>query len=96
MDEHKATNKEQGLYEKGKEAAALLWHRWRDRPEIEDLREPEFARGAMDEIIRLLAASPDVDKEIREYLEAAAEQLTTPSRTIYEVMQNADDLGATK
>ena len=63
MDEHKATNKEQGLYEKGKEAAALLWHRWRDRPEIEDLREPEFARGAMDEIIRLLAASPDLDKE---------------------------------
>ena len=96
MDEHKATNKEQGLYERGKEAAALLWHRWRERPEIEDLREPEFARGAMDEIIRLLAASPDVDKEIREYSEAAAEQLTTPSRTIYEVMQNADDLGATK
>ena len=35
---------------------------------------PEFARGALDEIIKRLVNSDDVDKEIREYSEAAAEQ----------------------
>ena len=83
------------LYVQGKEAASYIWRHWRERPRIEEPRQPDFARGAIEEIINRLADSDDVDKEIREYSEAAAEQLTTPSRTIFEILQNADDLGAT-
>ncbi len=38
--------------------------------------------GALDEIIHRLVNSDDVDKEIREYSEAAAEQVTKASRTV--------------
>jgi hypothetical protein len=82
------------LYKRGQEAVDLLWRRWRERPEIDDPRDPEFARGALDKIIDRLANADDVDKEIREYSEAAAEQTTKASRTIYEIMQNADDVCA--
>lgn len=85
---------ELGYYERGREAVSLLWSRWRERPEIDDPRDPEFARGALDEIIHRLVNSDDVDKEIREYSEAAAGQATKASRTIYEIVQNADDLDA--
>jgi len=95
MNENATTPPSDDLYKQGKEAASHLWRHWRERPKIEDPRQPEFARGAIEEIINRLADSDDVDKEIREFSEAAAEQLTTPSRTIFEILQNADDLGAT-
>lgn len=85
---------ELGHYEQGQQAVNLLWSRWRERPEVDDPRDPEFASGALDEIIRRLVNSDDVDKEIREFSEAAAEQVTKANRTIYEILQNADDLGA--
>ena len=95
MDMSRTMQREElGLYKRGQEAVDLLWRRWRERPEIDDPRDPEFARGALDEIIDRLVNSDDVDKEIREYSEAAAEQATKASRTIFEIMQNADDLGA--
>ncbi|TIQ33088.1 MAG: hypothetical protein E5X48_25100 [Mesorhizobium sp.] len=78
-------------YEKGQEAAAHLLRNWRKRPKIEDPRDSEFARGALDTIIARLTGSDDVDREMREYSEAAAEQLTSANRTIYEILQNADD-----
>ena len=86
---------ETDLYQRGRDAVSLLWSKWRERPKIDDPRDEDFARGALDEIIDRLANSSDIDKEIREFSEAAAEQVTTASRTIYEVLQNADDLGAT-
>ncbi|WP_146048622.1 sacsin N-terminal ATP-binding-like domain-containing protein [Roseibium marinum] len=85
---------EPNLYEHGKAAVRLLWKNWKDRPQVNDPQDPEFARGALEEIIRLLVNSDDVYKEIREYSEAAAEQLTKADRTILEVIQNADDLEA--
>ena len=85
---------ESKLYVQGRAAVTLLWTRWRERPDISDPREPEFARGVLDEIIDRLLNSADVDKEIREFSEAAAEQVTNASRTIFEILQNADDLGS--
>lgn len=82
------------LYEQGQAAAAHLWRHWRKRPKIDDPRDAEFARGALAAIVARLSDSDDVDKEMREYSETAAEQLTTASRTIYELLQNADDLRA--
>jgi hypothetical protein len=81
--------------ERGREAAALLWRHWRDRPEIDDPRTPAFAAGALDQLVDLQHRSADVDKEMRFYAEAAAEQLTAdPFHGILEILQNADDLGA--
>lgn len=82
-------------YQRGREAVGLLWEKWRDRPTVEDPHDDDFARGALEEIIARLENSPDIDKEIREFSETAAEQVTTASRTILEIIQNADDLGAT-
>jgi|GEM_PF-5567666 len=82
-------------YSEGKAAVAVLWKRWRERPKIDDPRHPDFAKGVLDEIVRRLKNSDDIDKEIREYSEAAAEQVTSAQRTIFEIMQNADDLAAT-
>ena len=87
---------EADLYQCGRDAVSLLWRKWRDRPQIDDPRDERFARGALDEIIDRLSQSSDIDKEIREFSEAAAEQVTTPGRTIFEILQNADDLGATR
>src|SRR5581483_7421998 len=79
----------------GREAAALLWHHWRKRPDVRERRTADFAAGALDELIKLQDQSADVDKEMRYYAEAAAEQLTAdPFHGIYEILQNADDLGA--
>lgn len=83
------------FYQRGRDAVRLLWEKWRDRPEVDDPLDEEFARGALEEIIFRLENSSDIDKEIREFSEAAAEQVTTASRTIFEILQNADDLGAT-
>lgn len=87
---------EADLYQRGRDAVSLLWRKWRDRPQIDDPRDERFASGALDEIIDRLSHSSDIDKEIREFSEAAAEQVTTPGRTIFEILQNADDLGATR
>lgn len=92
--EHVEASAEMSAYEKGKAAALELWRHWRKRPRIDDPRDPEFARGALETIVSRLAGSDDVDKEIREYSETAAEQLTTANRTVYELLQNADDLKA--
>src|SRR5262245_34556724 len=54
-------------YARGREAAALLWRRWRERPEIDDPRTTAFAAGALDELIELQHRSADVDKEMRFY-----------------------------
>ena len=72
-----------------------MWRRWRERPEIDDPRTPAFAAGALDELVERLHQSADVDKEMRYYAEAAAEQLVAdPFHGILEILQNADDLGA--
>jgi len=84
-----------GSYQRGRDAVSLLWSKWRERPQVDDPHDDEFARGALEEIIYRLEHSSDIDKEIREFSEAAAEQVTTASRTIFEILQNADDLGAT-
>lgn len=82
-------------YARGRDAAALLWRRWTERPEIEDPRTPTFAAGALDELVDLQHRSADVDKEMRFYAEAAAEQLSAdPFHGVLEILQNADDLGA--
>src|SRR5262245_21910609 len=82
-------------YTRGRDAAALLWRRWRERPKVDDPRTPAFAAGALDELVDLQHRSADVDKEMRFYSEAAAEQLTAdPFHGILEILQNADDLGA--
>ena len=84
------------LYEQGKSAASTLWKRWKNRPVVEDPQHPAFARGALDEIVRRLEGTDDVYKEMLESSEAAAEQLTKADRTILEIIQNADDLEASK
>ena len=82
-------------YASGRDAAALLWSRWRKRPTVVDPRTPDFAAGALDELVDVQHRSADVDKEMRYYAEAAAEQLTAdPFHGILEILQNADDLGA--
>lgn len=83
-------------YTRGKAAVSTLWKNWSTRPEIDDPRHPDFSAGVLDAIIDRLEHSDDVDKEIRRYSEAAAEQVTSASRTIFEIIQNADDLGASK
>jgi hypothetical protein len=60
-------------YLSGRDAAALLWRRWRERPQIDDPRTPAFAAGALVELVELQHHSADVDKEMRFYSEAAAE-----------------------
>jgi hypothetical protein len=73
----------------------LLWDQWRSKPDVHDPRTREFADGLLGRLVEIQHESADVDKEMRYYAEAAAEQLTAdPYHGIFEILQNADDLGA--
>ena len=62
---------------------------------MRDPRVPHFAEGLLERLVEIQHDSADVDKEMRYYAEAAAEQLTAdPYHGVFEILQNADDLGA--
>ena len=75
-------------YTAGRSAARLSWQLWPDHPEIADPRTPAFAAGALDELVEIQHKSAGVDKEVRRYAEASAEQLTAdPFHGILEIRE---------
>ncbi len=82
--------------ERGRQAAAILLKKGVADTAIDDPLTPAFARGALEELERYF---DELDGTVREALQGAersAEQLNAdPFRGLIEVLQNADDLGAT-
>ena len=73
----------------------MLWQHWDTRPKIADPFDPIFADAALREFELLEKQMPGVLREVIAYAEIAGGQLTTdPYHGIFEVVQNADDLGA--
>lgn len=92
-----AIDSEHGDPTLGREAARLLWH---DLPETERIHDPrtlEFASAMVRELATLLANSPGVVKKIMSGAAAAAEDLNVGQfQGLVEVIQNADDIGASE
>ena len=83
------------MAKRGSEAARLLWQHWDRRPKVDDPFDPIFADAALREFELLEKQMPGVLREVIAYAEIAGGQLTTdPYHGIFEVVQNADDLGA--
>ncbi len=85
-------------FEAGREAARLLWERGLDdRPDYVDPLSDDFARGALAELEQLQLSTARVLQEVLEGAQMSAEQLNVESfHGITEVIQNADDLGASR
>jgi hypothetical protein len=82
----------------GREAAQLIWS---DESGValhtDDPRHPVFARAVVDEFAESLARTPPVLRKVMNRASSAAEDLNVePFQGLTEVIQNADDLGATE
>ena len=85
------------LAEAGLKAADLLWREGL-AAEIDDPLDPEFAAAAVAEFAHLLSEhTPGILRDALEGAEKSAEQLSVePLHGIIEVVQNADDAGASR
>jgi hypothetical protein len=82
-------------FERGGEAARLIWQDSEKVDNITDPRTPEFARGIIEGLAAALAASPGAIKKMMRCAAVAAEDLNVgPFQGLVEVIQNADDLRA--
>ena len=87
----------EGHSERGAEAARQIWKRGRQAEDLVDPRTPAFARAVIEGLAAALASSPETIKEMMENaLHAAADLNIGPFQGLVEVIQNADDLGATE
>lgn len=83
-------------YELGREAALLIWSDEEAAGQIEDPRIPAFAEGVMAGLASSLKAAPALMRRVVNHAAAAAEDLNVEAfQGLVEVLQNADDLGAT-
>src|SRR3954453_14735988 len=81
----------------GRAAARRLWQEWDRSPQVHDPLTTGFAAAALDELERLQGEMPGVFRDVLKHAESGAEQLTVdPFHGVLEVIQNADDLGATE
>jgi hypothetical protein len=95
LGERRASGGGRSRADLGAEAARALWQHWDKRPAVDDPFHPDFANAALREFELLQEEMPGVLREVIESAERGASQLTTdPYHGIYEVVQNADDLGA--
>src|SRR3954469_16396211 len=87
----------QSLEAAGRDAAGRLYREGRRAKGIEDPRDPLFARAALDELQRLLQDElPGLLRDIIEGAGRGAHDLNVrPEHGLVEVIQNADDSGAT-
>ena len=84
------------LHELGRKAALLIWNDDEPVTHIEDPRDPEFSAGVMAGLSLAMAEAPGLMRKVVRHAAAAAEDLNVESfQGIVEVLQNADDLGAT-
>jgi len=84
------------LWEDGRRAAEGLWAETPQAAEIQDPRHPDFVAGLLHGLHDAAAASPGVLKRIIENAGASAQGLNVETfQGLVEVLQNADDLGAT-
>jgi hypothetical protein len=82
---------------RGEVAARRIWEDADGVDEINDPRTPEFSSAFLTGLANALAASPGVIKKVMRGAAAAAEDLNVePFQGLTEVIQNADDLGATE
>lgn len=81
----------------GAEAARRLWTLGLDAGSGVDPHTQEFADGALQELEHLQEGTPGVLRQVLEGAQIGAEQLNVePFHGLIEVIQNADDLGATE
>lgn len=85
-------------FEEGRAAARVLWKEGlAERADFTDPLTTEFASGALTELEHLQQSTPRVLQQVLEGAEISAEQLNVESfHGVLEVIQNADDLGASR
>ena len=84
------------LHEQGRQAALLIWDDDPGAASIEDPRHPDFSAGVMTGLSLAMAKAPGLMRKVVRHAAAAAEDLNVEAfQGIVEVLQNADDLGAT-
>jgi hypothetical protein len=84
------------LHEQGRQAALLIWNDEEAAASIADPRDPDFAAGVMAGLSLAMAKAPGLMRKVVRHAAAAAEDLNVEAfQGIVEVLQNADDLGAT-
>ena len=83
-------------HELGRQVALLIWDDDETADLIEDPRDPNFSAGVMAGLSLAMAKTPGVMRKVVRHAAAAAEDLNVEAfQGIVEVLQNADDLGAT-
>lgn len=83
-------------HEHGRQAALLIWDDDEAAGLIEDPRDPAFSAGVMAGLTLAMAKAPGLMRKVVRHAAAAAEDLNVEAfQGIVEVLQNADDLGAT-
>ena len=83
-------------HELGRQAALLIWNDDEAASLIEDPRDLAFSAGVMAELSLAMAEAPGLMRTVVRHAAAAAEDLNVEAfQGIVEVLQNADDLGAT-
>lgn len=84
------------LHDAGRQAALLIWDDDETAPSIEDPRDPDFSAGVMAGLSLAMAKAPGLMRKVVRHAAAAAEDLNVEAfQGVVEVLQNADDLGAT-
>lgn len=83
--------------EAGRRAAALIWEDAPDAAAVSDPRLAAFATGVLEGFSAALHGAPGLMRKLVRHASAAAEDLNVePFHGVIEVLQNADDLGATE
>lgn len=84
-------------FQMGEEVARRLWKLGLDAGPVADPLTEDFAEGALQELERLQEGTPGVLRQVLEGAQISAEQLNVESfHGLIEVVQNADDLGASE
>lgn len=83
--------------EAGRRAAALIWEDAPEAAAISDPRVAAFATGVLEGFSAALQGTPGLMRKLVRHASAAAEDLNVEAfHGVVEVLQNADDLGATE
>jgi hypothetical protein len=84
-------------FQMGEEAARTLWKLGLDVGAVADPLTRDFAEGALQELEQLQEGTPGVLRQVLEGAQISAEQLNVEAfHGLIEVVQNADDLGASE
>ena len=83
--------------ESARDAARALWERGISAEIPSDPRTPEFANAALSEFEHLRESTPGILRDVLDGAEIGATQLDVdPMHGLAELVQNADDLGASE